>query len=229
MPRPAAPTFAEMKTALQHHQIERLAGTYPDLAENPRWKALADFFFTDLYVVGDLSERNESFLRLYKQFERVFDAGFLSGVRALIRFYFLSDSLDDDVTRVLLAMGNGFPLTSEQYEKAYRCADNYDDRVLQIAYVDETLAFVHGMSQRRVVGFLISTMQATARLIGASVMVDFLNRGYTAFRSAPDITYFKNTIVTRERERLDRIWRDYPPDARFMRVRDVVPKEQSNG
>ena len=218
MGRPAAPTFAEMKAVLQKHQIERLQGTYSDLIDNARWKDLAEFFFTDLYVVGDLAERNESFLRLYRHFERIFDTVFLRGIKSLIEFYFLSDTLDDDVTRLLLAMDTGFKLSRDRYERAYRYADNYDDRVKQIAYVEQTLTFVHSMSQRRIVGFLISTMQATARLIGATAMVDFLDRGYVAFRTVPDITYFINTIATRERERLDRIWKEYPPDPKYVRT-----------
>lgn len=209
-PKPAPPTHAELKVALQKHQIERLAVTYRDLIESPRWSRLAQFFFSDLYLVGDRTQRNDAFLRLYKHFERILDASFLAGLKSLVDFYLLSETLDEQVTKELLALGSNLAIDAAMYEKAYRWADNYDERVRQLEYVEDTLTFVHSMSHRRLIGVMISTMQATSRLIGAAPMVDFLDRGYTAFRDVPDITFFKETVQTRERERVDRIYRDIP-------------------
>ena len=213
MPR-ALPSFAELKVALQEHQIERLRATYGDLMQDKTWAPLGQFFFSDLYMVGDRSERNESFLKLYRHFERVFDAGFLAGVKSLIDFYMLSEKLDDEVTAVLERMGTGLAFSSAEYERAYRWADHYDARVEQLRYVDETLTFVHRMAHRRLIGALIGTMRATARLVGAGSMVEFLDRGYRAFRDTADISFFKDTIQRRERERLDRIYTEIPPDRR---------------
>jgi hypothetical protein len=196
MPR-ALPSFAELKVALQEYQIHRLRETYADLMRDETWRPLGQFFFSDLYMVGDRSARNESFLKLYRHFERVFDASFLKGVKALIDFYMLSEKLDDEVTHVMERMGVGLAFTGDDYERAYRWADNYDDRVTQLEYVEETLTFVHGMSHRMLIGALIGTMGATARLIGAGAMVEFLDRGYRAFRDSKDISHFKQTIQTR--------------------------------
>lgn len=215
MAKPSPPTLTEMKVALQKFQIARLAGTYADLEADERYRPLAEFFFRDLYFVGDRAARNESFLRVWKHFERVLGGVIVRGLHDLVEFYYLSEKLDEEVAQVLIAMGSGLTLDMDAYERAYRYADDYDDRVVQLEYVERTLDFVHATSQRRVVGVLISTMQATARLIGASPMVDFLDRGYTAFRGVKDITYFRNTIHKRERERLDRIWRDIPLDPRY--------------
>jgi hypothetical protein len=217
--KPAPLTFQEIKVALQLHQIERLRGTYTDLIGDPKWRDLAEFFFNDLYFVGDRSERNAAFLSVYHHFERVFDVSFLRGLRALIEFYRVSEKLDDDVTRALLAMGAGYGFTSGEYERAYRYADDYAERVEQLALVDETLTFVHRIAHRRMVGVLIRTMARAAGLLGARAMVGFLTRGYYAFRNANDIDLFKRTIATRERDRLDRIWRDVPYPAAGARRR----------
>ena len=216
MPR-GLPPRAELKVALQEHQVLRLRDTYADLMADPAWAPLGQFFFSDLYMVGDRSERNESFLKLYRHFERVFDASFLSGVKSLIDFYMLSEKLDDEVTAVLERMGAGAQFTSAEYEQAYRWAEHYDARVEQLRFVDETLTFVHRMAHRRLIGMLIRTMRATARVVGAGAMVEFLDRGYRAFRDTEDISHFKETIGRREKERLDRIYREIPPDRRGRR------------
>ncbi|MBI4859447.1 MAG: hypothetical protein HY815_04195 [Candidatus Riflebacteria bacterium] len=213
--KPAPPTLLEMKVQLQKHQIDRLRGTYADLMEYPLYVNLAEFFFTDLYYVGDRTERNESFLKLYTHFEQLFGKVLLRGIHDLLEFHALSEDLDDDVARLLVKMGVGLGFTSEDYERAYRYADNYPERVHQIEIMEVNLYFVHRMSQRRIIGVLLSTMQATARLLGASPMIDFLDRGYTAFRTVKDISYFVTTIKTREQTRLDRIYNDIPLDARF--------------
>jgi hypothetical protein len=217
MPRPAPPTIGEMKVALQRHQVARLQETYADLRAEERYKDLAQFFFVDLYYVGDRAERNESFLRLWKHFEKVLGRVLFQGLSDLVDFYTLSERLDDECAEMMVRMKAPLDFTTADYERAYRYCDNHDDRVKQLEYVDRTLSFVHATSQVRLIGVLISTMQATARLIGASAMVDFLNRGYTSFRSQKDITYFKQTILKRERDRLDRIWRDVPLDRTFAR------------
>lgn len=216
MPKPLPPTLTEMKVTLQKFQIARLAGTYPDLEADERYRPLAEFFFRDLYFVGDRSARNESFLRVWKHFEKVLGGVIVRGLHDLVEFYLLSEKLDEEVAQVLIAMGCGLTFDMETYERAYRHADDYDERVIQLDYVERTLDFVHATSQRRLIGVLISTMQATARLIRASPMVDFLDRGYTAFRQVKDITYFRNTIRKREQERLDRIWRDVPLDPKYQ-------------
>lgn len=210
MVRPAAPTLSEMKVALQKFQIGRLSETYKDLHSEERYSELAQFFFVDLYYVGDRAERNESFLRLWKHFEKVLGRVIVQGLSDLVEFYMLSERLDEACAAQLVKMKAPLDFTNDQYERAYRFCDNYAARVEQLDYVERTLDFVHATSQRRLIGVLISTMQATARLIGASAMVDFLDRGYTAFRKVKDITYFRQTIRKREQERLDRIWRDYP-------------------
>lgn len=214
---PGLPSRAELKVALQEHQIERLRDTYKDLSADPTWTDLGQFFFTDLYMVGDRSERNESFLKLYRHIERVFDASFLAGVKSLIDFYMLSEKLDDEVTIVLERMGTGLSFTAQEYEQSYRWAEHYEERIEQLRYVDETLTFVHRMSHTRLIGVLISTLRATARVVGAGAMVEFLDRGYRAFRDTKDISYFRDTVLRRERERLDRIYREIPPDRRGRR------------
>ena len=204
-----------MKVALQKLQIARLSETYADLRAEERYADLAQFFFVDLYYVGDRAERNESFLRLWKHFEKILGRVIVQGLTDLVDFYMLSEKLDEACAKMLLRLRSPLAITTAQYEQAHRYCDNYDERVVQLEFVARTLNFVHATSQRRLFGVLISTMQATARLIGASQMVDFLDRGYTAFRGVKDITYFRETIRKREQERLDRIWRDVPLDKTF--------------
>lgn len=211
--------FREMKTALQDHQIGRLKETYSDLMADPQYTDMAQFFFEDLYHVGDIQARNRAFLKLYRYLEKIFELRVLHGLKSLMDFYFLSERLDDEVALVLMKMGTGLDFTRDQYNRAYRIADNHEDRVQQLAVCDESLRFVHRMSHLPFFGGFIKSAQLTARLIGATEMTDFLGRGYQIFKKVASIDYFAGVIAERERDRLEEIWRRFPTSPKIALTR----------
>jgi len=204
-----------MITALRTHQIRRLNETYADITEDPEFRDMAHFFFNDLYHIEDLRERNESFLRLHGYLESMLDLKILSGLKALMDFYFISERLDLEVGMVLCKMGVSLEFSREEYRRAYRYADNYEDRIHQLQVCEESLHFVHSMSHLPFFGAFIKSAQLTARLIGANPMVDFLGRGYKLFRSVESVDPFSSILQERERSRLDEIWEKYGMDDAF--------------
>lgn len=217
------PGFREMKKALQDHQIGRLKETYSDLMASAEYKDMAQFFFEDLYHVGDIQARNRAFLKLYKYLEKLMGLKVLHGLKSLMDFYFLSERLDDEVTFVLIKMGADPRFTRETYNRAYRIADNHDDRVRQLEVCEESLRFVHGMSHVPFFGGFIKSAQFTARLIGATEMTEFLGRGYKIFKDVRSIDFFAKTVRTREQERLDDIWKRYSAEPKL----GLTPKERA--
>lgn len=213
------PGFREMKTALQDHQIGRLKETYADLRADPQYTDMAQFFFEDLYHVGDVQARNRSFLKLYRYLEKIFEMRVLHGLKALMDFYFLSERLDDEVALVLIKMKAPLDFTRDEYNRAYRIADNKEDRLQQLAVCNESLHFVHKMSHFPFFGGFIKSAQLSARLIGATEMTDFLGRGYTIFKKVPSIDHFASVIDQREHERLEEIWRRFPTNPKIALTR----------
>lgn len=209
-----------MKRALQAHQIERLKDTHADFLHSETHRQLAIFFFNDIYHVGDFQARNESYLKLYQHCRLILGTRLIKGLSDLIDLYLLSERLDDAVTDVLLKMKVPLDFSRPDYDRAYRYADNYPDRLLQLEHLSSSISFVHALSQRRLIGTLLRAVQGTARLIGATPMIDFLHRGYVAYRSVPDIREFNDTVRARELARLDRIYREIPLDWRYTLDRD---------
>jgi hypothetical protein len=68
--RPQPPRLAELKA----WQSKRLAGTYADLASQPRYAAATRFFLEDLYGPKDFSARDEELLRIVPVMEKLLPA-----------------------------------------------------------------------------------------------------------------------------------------------------------
>ena len=73
-----------IKSALQHFQIDRLHATYADLATSKDYQELAEFFFSDIYGPKDYSRRNAAFKRLSYFLKDAMGARIFAGVEKLI-------------------------------------------------------------------------------------------------------------------------------------------------
>ncbi len=196
----------KIKKRLQDFQVRRLKRTFADFLKDKEFGSLCTFFTDHLYSPEDMAARNESFFKLVHAFERLLGKEILHSVSRLVEAHDLSDSLDDSVVEQFVEMGRGQDFDMEAYERAYYLADNYDERVEQIELLVEAVHTVHRIAFFPLIGILLQTLYAGAKVIGATPMVDFLRGGYAAMRSVKDPTKFTEAIREREMSRLNRIY-----------------------
>ncbi|MBI4871674.1 MAG: hypothetical protein HY814_08900 [Candidatus Riflebacteria bacterium] len=194
------------KRALQDLQLNRLKGTFQDQIEGEKHRAMCVYFTEHLYSARDFTERNESFMKLIRSFERTLGKDMLHTASQLLELHDLSDQLDEEIVDKLIEMGCGLDFTMEDYERAYFLVDNYDIRVHQIDLIVESVHRVHHIAHWPFMGFLLKTLYAGARVLRATAIVDFLQAGYDAMHSVDDPTEFTALIRERELQRLDRIY-----------------------
>ena len=96
----------------------------------------------------------------------------------------------------------------ETYERAYRLADNYADRVRQIELVRQSLFNVARLTRIPLLGIELDRSRGLADMMGMSVIHRFLRVGYKAVLPVRDMPRFIETIAVREMNRLDRIYAD---------------------
>lgn len=193
--------------ALVTHQVNRLRDTYSDFIADEWYQQLALFFFNRLYSSEGKEERDASFAELYDSFRSKLGDNIASNLRKLMEVNKLSDELDEEVAALLAKkVGSRNTFTNEQYEEAYYEADRYGERVEQIELLCETMTFFHQLANRRGTGLILKILKCAARLKGAKHFAQFLQDGFRAFRSVPDIIFFREALRTRELKRLDRIY-----------------------
>ncbi len=195
----------EYKLALQAFQSLRLRRDLADLAAEAQYLQLGQFFFEEMYGSRDFSARDDQAQRAHWFVHRVpgVTAHDVESVLALLE---LTNALDDQVAHKLIALGAPLDFDEATYERAYRLADNYAERVQQIDLVILSLSNVHRLGRKRLLGLALQSTYLLAHTVGMGEIHRFLHLGYQAIQPVRDITRFLSTIETREKARLDRIY-----------------------
>lgn len=198
-------THPEYKLALQAFQSRRLRRDLADLGAEPQYQKIGQFFFDEMYGPRDFSARDKQARQAHRLVHRMPGVTH-QDVEPVLALLELTNKLDDEITTLLMEQGAPLDFDEQIYERAYRDADNYEERVLQIELVVVALGNVHRLSRNKLLGLALQGSQGFAYAAGLGELHRFLRLGYRAIQPVRDITRLLTTIETRERERLDRIF-----------------------
>lgn len=198
-------TQHELKLALQQFQSQRLRRDHSDLAEEPQYHRLGEFFFEEMYGPRDFQARDEQARRL-QQFVHLAPGMNIGDVQNVLELIDLTNRLDEAVGEWMLKLGSSLQIDEALYEQAYKLADSYAERVRQIELVRHSLYNVYRMAKRPLIGTVLKRSQGLAQTVGMADIHRFLRTGYEAIQSVRDIHRFVETVCVREQDRLDRIY-----------------------
>ena len=199
------PSSQDYKLALQSFQSHRLRRDHADLAAEPQYRQIGEFFFEEMYGPHDFSTRDTQARRLH-QFIHLMPGVAMRDVEAALQLLELTDKLDEAVVNWLIALDAPLDFDEATYDRAYRLADNYDDRALQIELVSAALYNVYRLTRKPLVGSALRRTQGLAHTVGMADIHRFLYLGYQAIQPVRDIHRFVETVCMRERDRLERIY-----------------------
>lgn len=198
-------TLKQYRLALQIFQANRLRRDYRDLAEVPQYTLVGEFFFTEIYGPKDFSDRDAQGRRL-QQIVHLLPGVAARDVEEVLELLELTNRLDDGLARAMLAAQLGVGFDEPTYERFYRAADNYDQRLRQLQLIDSSLRNVFTLSRSSLLGMALHRSRLVARLAGVEAVHGFLTRGYDALHRVSQIDTFAVTIYNRELQRLNRIY-----------------------
>ena len=158
-----------------------------------------------MYGPRDFSARDEQAQRVH-QFLHGVPGVTIHDVEPVLDLLALTNKLDDEITDLLIQLGAPLDFDEALYEQAYRQADHYDARVLQIDLAVLAIRNVHRLGRKRLLGLVLQNTQALAHAVGMADIHRFLRLGYQAIQPVRDIQRFVTTIEVREKQRLDRIY-----------------------
>jgi hypothetical protein len=196
--RAQPPRLAELKA----WQSQRLARTYADLASQPRYKAATQFFLEDLYGPKDFSARDEELLRIVPVMARVLPHSAVETASLAIEVEALSEALDHALAAAL-APGT---LDEESYGKAYRKSSTRAERLRQIDLIEAVGLRLDALVKKPLVAGTLKLMRKPAHLAGLGDLQDFLEEGFTAFRTMDGSAEFLAVLRERETEILNRLF-----------------------
>lgn len=193
---------------LRAWQSTRLAQTYPDLLASREYGRACRFFLSDLYSPQDFSKRDADIRRAMNLLRRTLPDAMVCGLQKAIELQDLSSALDNALLEIMTGhMGLLDSFTRTQYEEAYRLCANYPERIHQIDLIVEAGRLLQSAHRIPFTGSALALARLPARLFGWGELHDFLQRGYDASLPVQDYDVFLQTVASREKALLNRIYK----------------------
>lgn len=199
------PAIGAARTALKRFQSERMARTHADFLKSPDSHAAATFFLDDLYGPQDLTKRDADLERVVSAMERMLPVPALHIIAKAIALDALSESLD---AAMAARLGNEF--AEEDYIGAYRVVGTQAERARQIDLVELVGNSLCDLIAIPMIATTMKMMRGPARLAKLGELQNFLERGFSAFKSMKDPRAFVEKVVQRERHILDNLYAGRP-------------------
>jgi hypothetical protein len=188
---------------LQRWQSRRLAQSFADLAEHPRFAAATRFFLEDLYGEHDFSARDQAVERVAPLLVRLLSEAVIATVADAVEVGALSHRLDLAMAERLQPMLDaGRALDIDSYARAYRAVGERAARERQIDLIVVLGHALEGHVQRPWVRRLLRLARGPARSAGLGELQGFLERGFEAFLGMGEAAPFLEAIEYRERAAL---------------------------
>ena len=195
------PALLAARVALKRYQSSRLTLTHADLLANPNTRDAAQFFLEELYGSHDLSQRDVDLERIIPTLQKMLSYESLHTITEAIVLDALSERLDSAMARVL-----GTEFTEGMYVAAYRTATTREEREQQLVLVQQLGDSLCELVTIPLLSVTLSIMKAPARLAGLGELHQFLDTGFTTFKKMKKPAEFVQTIVSRERHVMSRIY-----------------------
>lgn len=188
-------------------QTDRLANTYSDFLELPRYRPACIYFLTDIYGAQDFTKRDQELERMYKFIRLVLPPKLVESVGYMIELNTMVRRLDYQVASVLVnELGVASSLTANQYAEAFRRCDNYVERMEQVRNTIMIITLVDEVVKQPMAGTSLRLARGPAEKAGWGDLYSFFARGYAAFKHMGGAEHFIATIRSREIRILDQIF-----------------------
>jgi hypothetical protein len=199
----ADPARAATLARLRAWQSARLARTYPDLSDSPRYGAAARFFLGELYGGTDAAPRDRDLKRAAGALERLLPAKALAVLKRAIALETATQRLD---AALAAELAPDAPVTAASYAAAYANSAPRREREAQLEAILEIGATLDRLVKHVSLGVLLRLARGPAHAAGVGALQDFLERGFAAFRATGGAGEFLAAIRTRESQLLERLY-----------------------
>jgi hypothetical protein len=198
--------FRKRLLQLKEWQTARLARTYADLAEQPRYAPAVAFFLNDLYSAKDFASRDEAMLRIYPTMVKLLPGSTVETVGLALELDVLAEEFDQAMAQALPAG----EISDSAYCEAFRAVGNEPGRMRQVALVPAVGHRLDEVVKKPLIYSTLKLLRGPAKLAGLGDMQTFLEHGFTAFRHMGGADVFLDTIARRETSMIKRIFSSHP-------------------
>lgn len=182
---------------LQSWQQARLARTFDDFIRQQPYRPAVTFFLTEIYGGLDFRERDQDMGKVMPVMQRFLPDKVLYIMSEAFELQAISLEFDMQMARQMKRRGLTEPDMSG-YCDIYRAVGDQPGRERQILLIRKLGYDLERLVDKPMVNMLVRLLRGPAHAAGFGKLQEFLEAGLGSFRALGDITYFNETIHTRE-------------------------------
>lgn len=196
---------------LRRWQAARLRRSFAHFLEDPRHRAAAEFFLSDVYGDHDFSRRDADIARVVPLMQKLLPDALLASVADAIELGLLTHAFDLRMAQVLETLApKRKRLDDALYGEAYRACGLPRLRSYQIDLIARVGKDLGRGLKLPGVGMLLKLSRGPATAAGLAELQRFLERGVDAFARLGDPAAFVAEIEQDERELSRRLFAGDP-------------------
>lgn len=199
------PEFQEKFITMQKWLAGRLSRTHADLLEDDRYRAVTQFFLSDLYGGLDLTELAREVERALPIATRLLPDSVMRTSAVALELNALTGELDEALTTMLFETMGAAEITEAAMIEAYRACDYQEQRHRQLDLLGELGGGLDRYVRSRVIYATFKIAHRPARMAGLGGLYDFLGRGFDVMRPMGSAQDFLNHFIGKERAIVDAI------------------------
>ena len=190
--------------AIKRLQAQRFEATYADLLSTPRYQPATRFFLDELYGDHDFAQRDAQFGRIAGAIERLFPQAVVQLAVDMAELHALTEGLDAEMARHWDKLTETTP--AARYVAAWRLTGQRSQREQQLRVVLHMGRELQHMTGKKSLRLALRMMRGPAQAAGLGALQGFLEAGFDAFGHMGGADGFLNTIASRERAWIDRLF-----------------------
>ncbi len=191
--------FRRQFDTVQKWQAGRLQRTHAGFLKDERYKAVTQFFLTELYGGMDLNELAREVERALPIATRLLPDSVMRTSAVALELNALTGDLDEELTTMLFETMGVSEITEKAMIEAYRACNNREQRIRQMDLLAELGGGLDRYVRSRVIYATFKLAGRPARMAGLSGLYDFLGRGFEVMRPMGSAQDFLATFVGKEK------------------------------
>lgn len=197
--------------ALRQWQAQRLEGDFNHFLNDPKRRAAALFFLSDVYGDHDFSRRDANVAKVLPMMQRLLPGAVLGTIADGIELGALSHALDLRMAEALQQIApTRTRLDAALYARAYRHVGHARLREHQIDLISSVGVGLSRAVRTPGVAIMLRLSRGPAKAGGLADLQGFLERGFKAFSDLGDGKAFVADIERSERRAAERLFSGHP-------------------
>ncbi|HQV23764.1 MAG TPA: hypothetical protein PLJ88_11795 [Agitococcus sp.] len=202
--------FKEWFNAVQKWQVARLTRTHGHLLEDDRYKAVTNFFLSDMYGGLDLSSLANEIERALPTTTRLLPDSVMRTAAVALELNAITGELDEQVASYIFEHLKATEINEENMAEAYRHTGSREQREQQMVLARELGMGLDKYVRNRIIYATFKIASKPLHMAGLGALYDFLDRGFAAMRPMGSAQEFLDMFISQEEAIMNKLYNNEP-------------------